>query len=123
MEPQWESELDFHPSQPITFEPFIEGFLTFDPRRVYHRLCTVNKLIFPSRKRKKKKKNHFNCTSGNRKYKPPSLRQRALIAAARLTGQDISTTASVYKSRNHPELPIVIDSGAYVSVTPHIRDF
>jgi hypothetical protein len=26
-ETQWESELDFQPSQPITFEPFIEGIL------------------------------------------------------------------------------------------------
>jgi hypothetical protein len=123
-ESQWESELDFHPSQPIPCEPFIEGFLTFDPRKVYHQLCEVNKLAFPSSKRKKKKKQfHFNCENHNRKSKPPSSRQRALIAAAHLTGQDVSSTAYVYQARNHPELPIVIDSGASVSVTPRIRDF
>jgi hypothetical protein len=115
--------LDFHPSQPIICEPFIEGFLTFDPRKVYHQICAVNKLAFPSRKRKKKKKFHINCTTDNRKSKPPSLRQRALIAAAHLTGQDVSTTASVYQARNHPELPIAIDPGASVSVTPHICYF
>jgi hypothetical protein len=103
-EPQWESELDFHPSQPITFEPFIEGFLTFDPIKVYHQICEVNKLAFPSRKIKKKKQFHFNCATHNRNSKPPSLRQRALIAAAHLTVQDVSTTASVYQARNHPEL-------------------
>jgi hypothetical protein len=54
-EPHWNSEMDAHPSQPITLEPFIEGFLTFDPRKVYQQLCTVNKLAFPSSKRKKKK--------------------------------------------------------------------
>jgi hypothetical protein len=54
-ESHWEYELDFHPSQPITCEPFIEGFLTFDPRTVYHQLFAVNKLAFTSRKRKKKK--------------------------------------------------------------------
>jgi hypothetical protein len=54
-EPPWESELDFHPSQPITFEPFIEGFLTFNPRKVYQQLCAFNKVAFPSRKRKKRK--------------------------------------------------------------------
>jgi hypothetical protein len=43
--------------------------------------------------------------------------------AAHLTGQDLSSTASVYQSRKHLELPIVIDSGASVSVTPHIRGF
>jgi hypothetical protein len=113
-EPQWESELDFHPSQLIAFEPFIEGFLTFDPRKVYRQLCAVNKLAFPSRKRKKKKKLHFNYASDNRNSKPHSLRQRALIAAAHLTGEDVSTTASVYQARTHPELRIVIDSGASV---------
>jgi hypothetical protein len=87
--------LDFHPSQPITFEPFIEGLLTFDPRKVYHQLCAVNKLSFPSRKREKKKKLHFNCASDNRKSKPPSLRQRAIIAADHLTGKDVSTTVYV----------------------------
>jgi hypothetical protein len=53
-EPHWESELDFHPSQPITFESFIEEFLTFDPRKVYHQLCAANKLALSSRKIKKK---------------------------------------------------------------------
>jgi hypothetical protein len=114
--------LDFHPSQPITFAPFIEEFLTFDPRKVYRQLCAVTKLAFTSRKRQKKKKLHFNCASDNRKSMPQSLRQR-LIAAAHLTGQEVSTPSSVYQARNHPELPIVIDSGASVSVTPHICDF
>jgi hypothetical protein len=40
--PSWESELDFHPSQPIMFETFIERFINFDPRKVYQQLCTVN---------------------------------------------------------------------------------
>jgi hypothetical protein len=122
-ETHWESELDFHPSQPITFEPFIEGFFKFDPRKVYHQLCAFNKLSFPSRKRKKKKQFQFNCDTHSRKSKPPSSIQRALIVAAQLTGKDVSSTASVYQARNHPEFPIVIDSGASVSVTPHIRDF
>jgi hypothetical protein len=90
---------------------------------LYHQLCAVNKLAFQSRRRKKEKQFHFNCATHNRKSKPPSLRQRALVAAAHLTGQDGSKTASVYQSRNHPELPIVIDAGASVSVTRHIRDF
>jgi hypothetical protein len=115
--------LEFHPSKPFTFEPFIEGLLTFDPRKVYHQLCAINKFAFPSRKRKKNKKLHFNCRSDNRNYKPPSLRQRALIATAHPTEQYISTKASAYQARNHPELPIFIDSGASVSVTPHVRDF
>jgi hypothetical protein len=113
--------VDFHPSQPITFEPFSDEFLTFDPRKVYQQLCTVNKLAFPSRKRKEKK--HLQTGTNTGEYKPPSSRQRALIAAAHLTGQDVSSTSSVYKARNNPELPIVIDSGASVSVTPHIRDY
>jgi hypothetical protein len=122
-EPHWESELEFHPSQPITFEPFIEGCLTFYTRKVYHQLCAFNKLSFPSRKRKKKKQFQFNCDTHNSKSKPPGSRQRALIAAARITVQYVSSTVSVYAARNHPEFPIVIDSGASVSVTPHIRDF
>jgi hypothetical protein len=93
--------LDVHPSQPIIHEPFIEGFLTFDPRKVYHQLCAVNKLVFPSRKRKKKKKFQFNCTTDNRKSKPPSLRQKDLIAAAHLTGQDVTTTVSVYQAMHY----------------------
>jgi hypothetical protein len=120
-EPHWESELDFHPSQPITVEPFIEGFITFDPSKVYQQLCTVNKLAFPSRKRKKNKNLQTDTNAGE--SEPPNPRQRALIAAAHLTAQDVSSTASVYQGRNNPELPIVIDSGASVSVTPHIRDF
>jgi hypothetical protein len=96
---------------------------TFDPRKVYHQLYAVNKLEFPSRKRKKKKQFQFNCDTHNRKYKPPSSRQIALIASAHLTGQHVSSTASVYQARNHPELPIVIDSGASVSVMPHIHYF
>jgi hypothetical protein len=119
--PRWESELDFHPSQPITFEPFIEGFLTFDPRKVYQQLCTVNKLAFPSRKRKKKKHLHTDTNTGESKH--PSSRERALLASAHLTGKDVFPTPSVYQARNNPELPIVIDSGASVSVTPHTRDF
>jgi hypothetical protein len=115
--------LDFHPSQPITCEPFIEGLPTFDPRKVCHQLYAVNKLAFPSKKRKKKKKFHFNCDTHNMKSKPPNSRQRALIAAAHLTGKYVSSTSSVYQARNHHALPIVIDSGASVSVTPHIGDF
>jgi hypothetical protein len=46
-EPSWESELDFHPSQPIIFETFIDRFLTFVPSKLYQQLCTVNKLAFP----------------------------------------------------------------------------
>jgi hypothetical protein len=107
-EPHWESELDFHPSQPIMLEPFIEGSQTFDPRKVYQQRCTVNKLALPSRKRN---------------YESPNPRQRALIAADHLTGQYVSSTASVYQARNNPELPIVIDSGASVSVKSRIRDF
>jgi hypothetical protein len=95
-EPQWESELEFHPSQPITCETFIEGFLTFDQNKVHCQIYAINKLAFPSRKRKKNKKLHLNCESDNRKSKPQSLRHRALIAASHLTGQDVSTTASVY---------------------------
>jgi hypothetical protein len=120
-EPRWESELDFHTSQPIMFEPFIKGFLTFDPRKVYQQLCTVNKLAFPSRKRKKKKNLQTVTNAGESEH--PNPRQIALIAAAYLTGQDISLTASVYQARNHPELLIVMDSGASVSVTPHMRYF
>jgi hypothetical protein len=115
--------LDFHPSQPSTCESFIEGFLTFDPIKVHHQLCAVSKLAFPSRKRKKKKNFHFNCNTNNRKFKSPRSRQRALISAAHITGQDVFSTVSVYQARNHPELPIFIDSGASVSVTPHICDF
>jgi hypothetical protein len=100
----------------------IEGFLTFDPKKVYRKLCAVNKLAFTSRKRNKKKL-HFNYASNNMKSKPQSFRQMALIAAAHITGKYVSTTASVYQARNHPILPIVIESGASVSVTSHIRDF
>jgi hypothetical protein len=100
--------LDVHPSQPITCEPFIEGFPTFDPRKVYHRLCAVNKLAFPSRKRKKKKQFKFNSDTHVGKFKPQISRQRALIAAANLTEQDVSSTASVYQARNNPELPMLI---------------
>jgi hypothetical protein len=113
-EPSWESELDFNPSQPIMFETFIERFLTFDPRKVYQQLCTVNKLAFPSRKRKKKRRFQIDTKAGK------NSRQGALIAAAHLIGQDVSSTASVYQARNNPKFP-VIDSGASVSVTPHIR--
>jgi hypothetical protein len=113
--------LDFHPSQPTTFEPFIERFLTFDPRKLYQQLCAVNKLAFPSRKRNKKK--HLQSDTNTGEYKPPSSIQKALISTAHLTGQDISSTSSVYQARNSPELSIVIDSGASVSVTPRIRDF
>jgi hypothetical protein len=116
-EPNWESELDFHPSQPIMFGPFIEAFLNFDPRVVYQQLCTVNKLAFPSRKRKKKNKSQIGTNVEK------DSRKMALIAAANLTGQDVSSKAPVYQARNNPELPIVIDSGASVSVAPRICDF
>jgi hypothetical protein len=99
------------------FETFIERFLNFDARKVYQQLCTVNELAFPPRKRKKKKRFQNDTKTGKHS------RQRALIAAAHLTGQDVSSTASVYQARNNPEFPIVINSGASVSVTPHIRDF
>jgi hypothetical protein len=116
-EPSWESELDFHPSQPLVFETFIDRFLNFDPRKVYQQLCTVNKLAFPSRKRKKKKRFQIDTKTGK------NSRQRALIAASHLTGQDVSSTASVYQARNNPEFPSVIDSSDSVSGTPLIRDF
>jgi hypothetical protein len=116
-EPSWESELDFNPSQPIMFETFIERCITFDPIKVYQQLGTVNKLAFTSRKRKKKRRFQIGTKAGK------NSRQGALIAAAHLAGQYVSSTASVYQARNNPEFPIVIDSGDSVSVTPHIRDF
>jgi hypothetical protein len=59
----------------------------------------------------------------NRKSKHISLRQRDLLSADHLTEQDVLNTASVYHARNFPDLPMVIGSGASVSITPHIRDF
>jgi hypothetical protein len=37
-------------------------------------------------------------------------------------GKGVSNTASVYHARYFPEFPIGIDSGASISVMPHIRD-
>jgi hypothetical protein len=82
--------------------------------------------------------NHHNKDSSDEEeedYPPPekprakrktmrlSLRQRALVSTAHLTGQDVSSTSAVYHASIFPELLIVVDSGALVSVTPHIRDF
>jgi hypothetical protein len=62
----------------------------------------------------------------------PVIRQRksqhhlygqAFLSAALLTGNTVSATASVYCSHKEDCVPIVIDTGASVSVTPVITDF
>jgi hypothetical protein len=68
-EPSWESELDFNPSQPIMSETFLKRFLTFDPRKVYQQLCTVNKLAFPSRKGEKRGGFRLALKQGRTQYK------------------------------------------------------
>jgi hypothetical protein len=82
--------------------------------------------------------NPANFTTKHEKKKMMSIR-RALIAAVNLTGEccprnddncvccqdnkGFTKTRTVYHSQNQHELPIVIDTGASVSVTPIVADF
>jgi hypothetical protein len=51
------------------------------------------------------------------------LYSQAFLSAALLTGNTVSATASVYCSHKEDCVPIVIDTGASVSVTPVLTDF
>jgi hypothetical protein len=48
---------------------------------------------------------------------------QALLSAAFITGNAVSATTSVYCSHKEDCIPIVIDTGASVSVTPVLTDF
>jgi hypothetical protein len=58
-----------------------------------------------------------------RKLNSQHLCSQAFLSAALLTGNTVSATASVYCSHKENCVPIVIDTGASVSVTPILTDF
>jgi hypothetical protein len=105
----------------LHLNPLSRGFLPLISEKCINN--SVQSINLHFHQGKEIKRNTYRLTFTQGESKPPSSRQRALIAASHLTGQDVSSTASVYQARNNPELPIAIDSGASVSVTPHIRDF
>jgi hypothetical protein len=58
-----------------------------------------------------------------KKAKRSKTYHQALLYAVMITGDAVSATASVYSSRKDDCVPIVIDTGASVSVTPVLTDF
>jgi hypothetical protein len=58
-----------------------------------------------------------------KKAKRDRTYRQALLSAAMLTGDAVSTTASVYSAHIYDSVPIVIDTGASVSATPVLTDF
>jgi hypothetical protein len=58
----------------------------------------------------------------NKRSQGKTYRQ-ALLYAALMTGNSVTATVSVYCSHQDDCIPIVIDTGASVSVTPVLTDF
>jgi hypothetical protein len=82
---------------------------TLDPLATYNKIKRVALLSTPGRRIKNAKR--------DKTYR------QALLSAAMLTGNAVSTTASVYSAHKDDCVPIVIDTGASVSVTPVLTDF
>jgi hypothetical protein len=66
----------------------------------------------------------FATTIGrSKKAKRNETYRQALLSAALITGDAVSATASVYSSHKDDCVPIVIDTGASISVNPVLMDF
>jgi hypothetical protein len=79
------------------------------PLAAYNKVKQVALLATPVRSTKKSKR--------NKTY------HQSLLSAAMINGNAVSATASVYSSHKDECVPIVIDTGASVSVTPVLTDF
>jgi hypothetical protein len=79
---------------------------TIDPISTMHKIMQVAELSRPMTRHKKKR---------NRIYR------QALLSAYLITGASISATISVYYSQKDNFYPIVIDTGALVSVSPILK--
>jgi hypothetical protein len=89
---------------------FLHAFTkTLDPLATYNKIKRVALLATPVRRTKKEKQ--------DKTYR------QALLSTAMLTGDAVSTTASVYSAHKDDCVPIVIDTGSSVSVTPVLTDF
>jgi hypothetical protein len=63
------------------------------------------------------------ATPVTRKWNAQHLCSQAFLSAALLTGNTVSATASVYCSHKEDCVPIVINTGASISMTPFLTDF
>jgi hypothetical protein len=89
---------------------FLHAFTkTLDPLATYNKIKRVALLITPVRRTKKAKRDKTYL--------------RALLSEAMHNGDAVSTTASVYSAHKDDCVPIVIDTGAFVSVTPVLTNF
>jgi hypothetical protein len=82
------------------------------------------KSIYPLKAlRKIKQVAELACPLIRKRKSPHHTYSQAFLSAALLTGNAVSATASVYCSHKKDCVPIVIDNGASVSVTPVLTDF
>jgi hypothetical protein len=81
---------------------------SIDPLKALRKIKPVAVLATPVIRKKKSRHNTY---------------RQALLSAALITGNAVSATASVYCSHKEDCVPIVIDTGASVSVTPVLADF
>jgi hypothetical protein len=81
---------------------------SIDPLKALRKIKQVAVLATPVIRKKKSRRNTY---------------RQALLSAALITGNAVSATASVYCSHKEDCIPIVIDTGASVSVTPVLTDF
>jgi hypothetical protein len=108
----WKSESDETPNDgPKSLDKaLLRAFTkTLNPLAAYNKIKRVALLATPITSTKKEKRDKTYC--------------QALLSAAMLTGDAVSTTALVYSAHRDDSVPIVIDTGASVSVTPVITDF
>jgi hypothetical protein len=109
---RWESE----PEETLNDGPqsleqaLLQAFTaSIDPLAAFNKIKQLVLLATPVRSTKKAKR--------SKTYR------QALLSAALITGDAVSATASVYFSHKDDCVPIVIDTGASVSVTPVLTDF
>jgi hypothetical protein len=91
-------------------QALLHAFTTsIDPLAALNKIKKVSLLATPARSMKKAKR--------SKTYR------QTLLSAALITGDAVSDTASVYSSHKDDCVPIMIDTGASVSLTPVLTDF
>jgi hypothetical protein len=109
---EWESESEEtlnDGTQSLDQAPLHAFTASIDPLTAFNKIKKVALLATTVRRTKKAKR--------SKTYR------HALLSAALITGDAVSATASVYSSHKNDCVPIVIDTGASVSVTPVLTDF
>jgi hypothetical protein len=108
----WKSESNatLNDGPKILDKAFLHAFAkTLDHLATYTKIKRVALLATPVRRTKKAKR--------DKTYR------QALLSAAMLTGDAVSTTVSVYNAHKDDCVLIVIDTGASLSVPPVLTDF